>query len=203
MNKEKIWQTYIITNKINGKVYIGKTNDIIKRYRNHINSSFNKKAIGYDFYLHRAIRKYNRNNFIIETIEYYSSEVEAFGGEIFWIAEIIKFLGKNNVYNTTGGGEGSSGYKFSEEAKQKMSIAKSGENNYNYGKHLSEETKQKISITKGGENNPSCKLTQEIVNKIRFEYKTNEFTRSELSKKYNTSVRNVGDIVNNKSWIIK
>lgn len=203
MNKEKIWQTYIITNKINSKVYIGKTNNLIERYRNHINSSFNKKAIGYSFYLHRAIRKYNRNNFIIEAIEYYSSEVEAFGGEIFWIAEMRKYLGKNNVYNTTDGGEGLSGYKFSEKIKQKMSIAKSGENNYNYGKHLSEEIKQKISNANSGENNPSCKLTQEIVNKIRFEYKTNEFTQLELSKKYNTSRENIGLIVNNKTWISK
>lgn len=36
----------------------------------------------------------------------------------------------------------------SETTKRKMSLAHSGENNHNYGKHLSEETKRRISETK-------------------------------------------------------
>ena len=41
-----------------------------------------------------------------------------------------------------------------EEWKKKISQARKGENNPNYGKHLSEETKKKISKTMKGENAP-------------------------------------------------
>ena len=42
------------------------------------------------------------------------------------------------------------GKQFSEEHKKKLSEARKGENNHNYGKHLSEETKNKISYAKKG-----------------------------------------------------
>lgn len=57
---------------------------------------------------------------------------------------------ERKVFNFTKGGEGTSGYKHSEESKQKMSKLKEGmynsENNPNYGKHHSEETINKIAI---------------------------------------------------------
>ena len=50
--------------------------------------------------------------------------------------------------------EHSSLHKPSEETKKKMSEAKKGENNPNYGKHFSEETKKKIGEAKKGEKHP-------------------------------------------------
>ena len=77
----------------------------------------------------------------------------------------------SHVFNFTDGGGGISGFTHSEESKNKMSEANSGENHPNYEKHLSEETKKKISeartgttlseetkkkmsVAKSGENNP-------------------------------------------------
>ena len=51
-----------------------------------------------------------------------------------------KDIGTGILYNKTDGGDGCSGLKLSEEAKQKMSIAKTGI-------PRSEETKRKISLT--------------------------------------------------------
>jgi len=46
------------------------------------------------------------------------------------------------------------GKHFSDESKQKMSVALSGENHPMFGKHLTEETKIKMSIAQTGEKNP-------------------------------------------------
>jgi hypothetical protein len=46
------------------------------------------------------------------------------------------------------------GQKHSEDTKRKISEAKSGENNPNYGKKLSEETKRKLSEAKKGKPKP-------------------------------------------------
>lgn len=68
--------------------------------------------------------------------------------------ETIKLfkLNKNNfkdnfVFNFTDGGEGTTGYRHTEEDRQKMSEAKSGT-------HHSEKTRQKMSEERSGKNNP-------------------------------------------------
>ena len=54
---------YMYTNKINGKGYVGKAEDFLRRKKQHIKSSYNKKANGYNVPFHRAIRKYGIENF--------------------------------------------------------------------------------------------------------------------------------------------
>ena len=54
---------YKITNKINGKIYIGQTSLSIKdRWSRHCNND------SHCTYLKNAIKKYNKENFIIEEI---------------------------------------------------------------------------------------------------------------------------------------
>ena len=79
------------------------------------------------------------------------TEEEAFWHEIYMIAVFgRKDLGTGILHNRTDGGEGSSGAIMSEESRKKMSEAKKGENNPNYGKPRTEETKTKISkLNKG------------------------------------------------------
>lgn len=48
-------------------------------------------------------------------------------------------------FNFTDGGDGTSGFKHSEETRKKMSESQKGENNPMYGKTLSEEARKKIS----------------------------------------------------------
>lgn len=54
---------YMITNKINGKRYIGVTNNIQKRWSNHRSKINNKTVIG------RAIQKYGAENFNFEVLQ--------------------------------------------------------------------------------------------------------------------------------------
>ncbi len=60
---------YMIVNKINNKVYIGKTVNIYERIRQHINT-LNKKSKNANIHLINAWFKYGRDNFRYEVLEY-------------------------------------------------------------------------------------------------------------------------------------
>jgi hypothetical protein len=60
-----------------------------------------------------------------------------------------KDLGAGILHNKTDGGEGASGFKHTQESRNKMSIAKKG-NTYNVGKTLSEQHKIKIGLSGKG-----------------------------------------------------
>ena len=62
---------YKIVNKINGKVYIGKTiYTTAYRWNQHISAATSdKEKDDYNYLLHKAIRKYGVDNFTVEVIE--------------------------------------------------------------------------------------------------------------------------------------
>lgn len=60
---------YKITNKINNKVYIGSSTKVNKRWRDHINTAFNKNNSQYNYPLYRAFRKYGVENFSFEILK--------------------------------------------------------------------------------------------------------------------------------------
>lgn len=95
---------YKITNKINNKIYIGKTeNDIALRWQQHIYNMSN----GVQYYLYNAMRKYGLENFTFEILE---SNLE---GEKLSEKEVeyIKLYNSSvNGYNMTVGGEGVTKY---------------------------------------------------------------------------------------------
>lgn len=91
---------YKITNKINGKSYIGQSTNIAKRWSHHLAVAQNDKYSQQQWYIHRAIRKYGKENFIFEVLEECPKELLN-EREIYWIA---KFDTYNNGYNLTLGG---------------------------------------------------------------------------------------------------
>lgn len=91
---------YKITNQINGKVYIGQSIDIKRRWYDHKRfSSYLETALYY------AIRKYGIENFKFEIIEECSVQ-ELDEKEIYWIKKYDTF---KNGYNETEGGSGTKG----------------------------------------------------------------------------------------------
>lgn len=90
------------------------------------------------------------NGYNVEILANWNTEKEALDHEIFLIS-CFKDLGYK-LANMTNGGEGTSGFKLSNETKQKISKANLGSNSKSFGKPKSDETKQKISETKLKQN---------------------------------------------------
>lgn len=205
---------YKTTNIINGKIYIG------------FHKSKRKNYLGSGKILKEAIKKYGRENFKNEILEYCDNEIILSEREIYW----IKYYDSTNRligYNIQDGGSGNIGIckgywlnkKLSDEHKKNISknhADVSGENNPMFGKthsesvrenlreiktnfKYSEETRQKQSEKRKGEKNPNSKLNKEMVINIRNKYK-NDIDMKTLSEKYNVNKPCVWKIVNNYTW---
>jgi group I intron endonuclease len=81
---------YKTTNRINNKVYIGKSM-----------KTFNENYLGSGVLLNRALKKYGRENFSVEVIEHAEDINELNEKEKYWIAKY-----KDNSYNIAEGGTG-------------------------------------------------------------------------------------------------
>lgn len=91
---------YKITNKINGKSYIGQTIQSVKeRFYQHCATKCSQAVL--NMAIHKVINKYGKSNFTIEVIE----EVESANlndREKYWIKYYDSY---NNGYNSTEGGQ--------------------------------------------------------------------------------------------------
>lgn len=89
---------YKIINKINEKFYIGKTNNIFKRWEQHRYDSKNNSKL----LIHKAIRKYGIENFEFIILSKFDSDKEVCEEEIFQ----IKSSDEKMIYNVALGGNG-------------------------------------------------------------------------------------------------
>ena len=95
---------YKIENKITGKVYIGQSVDIYKRFRTHRYNAYNQKNKDtYDLYLYTAIRKYGKENFTYTIIELCEKSLLD-ERERYWIG-YYKANQKEFGYNLSDGGD--------------------------------------------------------------------------------------------------
>lgn len=136
-------------------MYFGQTRrkTVQSRFRGHLDSV----QKGSDNKLHRAIRKYGAENFLVE--------------EVMWVEALTKdklkakldFLEKHfierydtrkNGYNSTDGGEGCLGRELSGETKKRLSEINSGERNPMYGKKQSTFARMKLSKALKGRISP-------------------------------------------------
>ncbi|MBQ7171919.1 MAG: GIY-YIG nuclease family protein [Clostridia bacterium] len=103
---------YKITNIINGKVYVGQTNNLEKRTYKHFYLAQN----GCKRHLYNAMRYYGLENFEISIIEECSSD-EASDREQYWIKE-YKSTNKKYGYNKTDGGEMSNSWEHNDHKER-------------------------------------------------------------------------------------
>lgn len=90
---------YKITNKINGKIYIGQSVDPEYRFRKHKEAS--KRNRTYECILYDAMAKYGVENFEMEIIE---KDIENYNErEIYWIKQLNSL--RPNGYNIAAGGD--------------------------------------------------------------------------------------------------
>ena len=132
MSVMKIYYTiYQVTNKVNGKIYIGQ----------HKTKNLKDDYMGSGSALNEAFKKYGRENFIKEILFIYDNKYDMNKKEIEIVTE--EFISSSNNYNIRLGGSNGGNSK---ETRQKMSTAKKGKKRNAH----SDETKQKMSLTKKG-----------------------------------------------------
>lgn len=109
---------YVITNDINGKQYIGKTNfSIEKRFKEHLRDKDKRKCENRPLY--RAMKKYGIEHFHIEELEECSAE-ESTEREEYWISKLGTY--SHNGYNATYGGDGSHYRNYEEIANKYLEL---------------------------------------------------------------------------------
>lgn len=181
---------YKITNKVNGKVYIGQTiRSFDKRYKGDLLNTHNE-------HLKNSILKYGIDNFeIIKEYDTAQDQEELNQKEEYYI-NMFNSMDPSKGYNKKGGG---SRGKLSEETKNKLSEIRIGKSNPMYGihrshteetkikigkahkgKYVSEETKIKISESKRGmQHTEETKIKMSISHKGKLK---SEETKIKMSK---------------------
>lgn len=131
---------YKITNIQNNKVYIGQTIRPIKnRFNRHINDAINNII---DTHFARAIRKYGKENFIIEEIDNAQTQDELNQKEQYWIQyynSVEEGYNETNAINKCGGNT------YQSKTEEEMEVIK-----------------EKIRQTKIGNKNPMAKKIKRI-----------------------------------------
>ena len=162
-----MWYIYKITNTLTNKKYIGQ-----RKLRKN-KSPYTDNYMGSGTYIKKSILKYGIENFTKEVLKSdIESQNESNDFEILYVKEYNTLV--PNGYNLTNGGCSISGYKHSEDTKQKMSLKSKGikksieHNKKNSESHkgqiISDETKKKISDKlKGIKKTP---LSEETKKKI-------------------------------------
>lgn len=174
LNIQNISGIYCIENRINGKKYIGKSINILRRVKSHINDlKLNKSECSY---LQSSWNKYGEDSFFVYSIEMCSKD-NLSEREIFYIKHLN--TKRPNGYNLTDGGDGITGFtpsaetieklsishtgnKLTNKAKELLRIANLGDKNPFFGKKHSDETKRIIS-----EKGTGRKLSKESREKKR------------------------------------
>jgi group I intron endonuclease len=137
----KTYIVYKITNKKNGKSYVGKTEYSLEhRWNRHLSSSRN----GSKFRFHSAIRKYGENCWDLSVIETYQTEDENFINEKE--THFIKLFESDTKkgYNATSGGTGGwmlprCSLEVQEQWRNGIAIRTTGSNNPNYSGYKDED----------------------------------------------------------------
>jgi group I intron endonuclease len=131
-------QIYKVTNKINGKIYIGQTSKNDPNY------------LGSGPVIMKAVKKYGRDSFIREVIEFCDSKELLNEREIFWI-KFYNSTDRNTGYNISTGGNGGNlgdlvNEKISRQSYDHMrgNALRKGKDPINKGVPMSEEQKDKL-----------------------------------------------------------
>ncbi len=186
MNNTEVFQgwIYYIKNNVNGKMYVGKTNNFTKRKREHFNEKHENCPI-----LKRAFKKYGYTNFIMTPILTFKAINSKVLNQVLNQLEvhyIKKYNTFHNGYNATRGGEGLCGYKHKESTKVKIGA-------HHKGKTVAVETKAKMSkssyITQNWKYTEKPILLYNLEGKFVKEYPSTTAAIKEFTgKRKNTSI---------------
>jgi group I intron endonuclease len=169
---------YLILNRVNGKVYIGKwaRNSLLQRWKMHLYTS----KTGGGCAIGAAIRKYGEDAFSVYLLSSWASSKNDLSEQEKYFIARYRSHNPEYGYNLTMGGEGGTPtqatrrkmgearkrFTFTSEIRQKMSKALEGTNNPMFGKHHSSDTRKKMSLSHiGVKKGPPSLITRERIRK--------------------------------------
>lgn len=126
-----MYTIYKIINKNNGKIYIGRTNQLKRRMIEH-RSQYNRQDRTNNSPLYIAMREEGIENFYHKIIEETDDFEKSCELEKYYIQYYRERLGRDNVYNYQKGGVGGQSHDIY------------GKNNPMYGKHWTEDKKKQV-----------------------------------------------------------
>jgi group I intron endonuclease len=186
--KKKGGVVYKITNNIDGKFYIGSTNNLIKRYYTHIHDIRSNRNTCVK--LIRAVNKHGEDNFkfeivcecstdkILETEQQYIDSFEPH-------YNIAKIAGSNI------------GIKRTEEVKHKKSVSQ--KQNWKDDSYRTKHLENLSKNWKTGSNHKMAKLTEEQVIEIKKQLLTGLLPK-QVADNLQVSYYSVKDIHRGKTW---
>jgi len=218
---------YKITNKLNGKQYVGQTKTTLyKRFASHVCAA-NR---GSTAIIHNAIRKYGKDAFEVELLQECQSFDELDQAERRWIAELNTIA--PNGYNVEAGGCRNRA-SMSEATRAKLREAARHRSPEWYAKicyaarNRSEEWKKKLAASRRGhtptanqlacleagrrrcgiwrhsqhgEDNANAILTWEKVSEIREMYATGNYSQEQLGLLFGVKQVTISAIVRHRIW---
>lgn len=186
---------YKVTNKVNGKSYIGQTRYTLEfRWRQHLHKKDNT-------YFHNALRKYGADNFSLEVLE--ECDVDKLNSrEIYYIAKYNTF---EEGYNLTLGGDGNRRLTLDDKYEEIKALYLAG---FSTNKIATLYSVDKATITKIlrqlGVKIKSNKIdinNQEFLELVQ-DYKSG-YSLKELAKRYDCSDNGLKDYLKSKGVNLK
>lgn len=186
--KQKGGVIYKITNEVDGKFYIGSTNNLIKRYYTHINHIRTGKNSCVK--LIRAVNKHGEDNFKFEIV------CECLTEEVLKIEqEYVDNLKPH--YNVAKVAGSNLGIKRTEEVKLKKSVSQ--KENWKDEDYRTKHLKNLSKNWKTGSSHKMAKLTEEQVVDIKKEL-ANGLLPKQVADKLELSYHSIKDIHRGKTW---
>jgi group I intron endonuclease len=154
------FDAYLITNKVNGKVYVGITvSGVLTRWAEHLS----RAKAGSKLTVHCAIRKYGEGAFSVNHVACSPTWVDLLKIEQQLIRQYAS-MGRSG-YNSTLGGKGCLGYRFTPKQLAKLSVA-------HIGQERTAETRSKIAVASRGRKH--TQLARDKIKRATLERFANE-----------------------------
>lgn len=186
---------YKITNKINGKMYVGSAGNLFNRFATHqyaLNNNKHKNS-----HLQSAWNLYGSEMFLFEILELVEKD-HLIEREQYYI-NLFNSSHREIGYNKAKFAGSNAGVKVSAETRLKQSAARMGKTPWNKGKKYSEGQKQQTRDGFVDNVAPWSKLNWEIVGKIRQLYQEGN-TQIKIAEMFGLFQTTVSEIIRNVIW---
>lgn len=188
---------YEIVNLANDKKYIGSSQHLKQRNKEHFSQLKNDNH--YNKHLQRAWNKFGSDNFIFNILEYVDIPEFLLDREQYYI-DLFDVCNISKGYNINPNSSSMLGFNHSQETKENFSKDRMGDMNSFYGKHHSDETKQILHEKIRGENNSHAKLIEGDVLNVYKLLEEKNLSNIEIAKLFNIKENTVTQIKNGVIW---